>query len=427
MSSQASIDAGGNASSADAAIAKSKGSLGDALAGHSNSLGFIRLVLACVVIFDHAFPIGGFGPDILYSLTRGQISMGTLAVYGFFAISGYLIAKSAMSADIVQFMWRRFLRIFPAYWALLFVTAFVVIPIVWVAQGQKLLSYFSLGGNGPYRFVSSNWTLHIGTYGIYDVFQKTTPYGRSIGASAVNGSIWTLIYEWNAYLLIAVLLVFGIFKRAKLVVPLVTAVFAVLEVVLIVDPRAIGLLIPWLADPYAIQLTLVFLFGSCIAVYSKRIPFSNALGIFCAVIVLYTLHDGGFTLIGIPAAVYLVLYLGARLPAWFHRIGSKNDYSYGVYIWGFLVEQTLAWVGLYKLGYFPLAIGTLIISLGMAWLSWHVIEKRAMGLKDWGPGRGIKYWWDANLARRQRIRERAAGRPAVALAPTTAPLTEEAQ
>jgi peptidoglycan/LPS O-acetylase OafA/YrhL len=424
VSSATATDIEGNVPAGDGVGGVAR-TIGDALRGHSNSLGFLRLLLACVVIFDHAFPIGGFGPDILYSLTKGQLSMGTLAVYGFFAISGYLIAKSAMSADIVQFMWRRFLRIFPAYWALLVVTAFAVIPIVWVAQGGKLASYFAWGGNGPYRFVYANWSLRIGTYGIYDVFQKTTPYGHQIGASAVNGSIWTLIYEWNAYLLIALLLVFGIFKRAKLVVPLVTAVLAVLQVVLLVEPHAVSNLIPWLADQYSIQLTLVFMFGSCMAVYSKRIPFSNALGIFCAIVVLYTLHDGGFTLIGIPAAVYLILYLGARLPAWFHRIGSKNDYSYGVYIWGFLVEQTLARVGLYKLGYFPLAIGTLIISLGMAWLSWHVIEKRAMSLKDWGPGRGISYWWDRNLARRARVRERPV--PAKPIAPpATTGMTEEA-
>lgn len=400
MSSATATDIEGNVPPASSAIREPL-SISEALAGHRNSLGFIRLALASIVIFDHAFPIGGFGPDVLLKLTRGQLSMGTLAVYGFFGISGYLIAKSAMSADIVQFMWRRFLRIFPAYWALLIVTAFVIIPIVWVAQGQKLLSYFGLGGAGPYRFVYANWTLNIGTYGIYDVFQKTTPYGRQIGASAVNGSIWTLIYEWNAYLLIAVLLLFGIFTRAKLVVPLVTAVLAVLQIVLIVAPDKVIQLVPWAANQYTIVLTLIFMFGSCIAVYGKLIPFSNGLGILCGVIVVYTLREGGFTIIGVPAGVYLVLYLGARLPSWFHRIGAKNDYSYGVYIWGFLVEQLLARIGVYKLGYFPLAIGTLVVSLGMAWLSWHVIEKRAMSLKDWGPGRGIRYWRDTYLARRR--------------------------
>ena len=247
--------------------------ISDALAGHNNSLGFIRLVLASVVIFDHAFPLGGFGADPFFALSRGQASLGSIAVDGFFGISGYLIAKSAMSADILQFMWRRFLRIFPAYWVVLILTAFVVIPIVWVAQGQSLATYFHVSGPGPVRFVLGNWTLHIGTYGIYDVFAKTTPYGQLIHSSAVNGSIWTLIYEWNCYLLIGVLLVFGVLKRAKIVVPIITGFLFIVQVVLFVSPTAIPQFIPWLSDQYTIMLTLTFLLGSCVAIYSKQIPY----------------------------------------------------------------------------------------------------------------------------------------------------------
>src|SRR5690554_1974512 len=99
----------------DVVVVESKHTtLGSALQGRSNSLGVIRLVLALLVIVDHAFPLGGFGLDPVWELTRGQASLGLLAVGGFFAISGYLIAKSGLSGDVVQFLWRRFLRIFPA-------------------------------------------------------------------------------------------------------------------------------------------------------------------------------------------------------------------------------------------------------------------------------------------------------------------------
>ena len=74
-------------------------SLSDALAGHRNSLGVIRLVLASAVIFSHAFPLGGWSTDDpMKTLTKGQESIGGFAVLGFFAISGYLIAKSGMKA-----------------------------------------------------------------------------------------------------------------------------------------------------------------------------------------------------------------------------------------------------------------------------------------------------------------------------------------
>lgn len=366
--------------------------LGDALRGHNNSLGFIRLILASAVIFDHAFPLGGFGADPFFTLTRGQASMGSIAVAGFFAISGYLIAKSGMSADVVQFMWRRFLRIFPAYWVVLLFTAFIVAPILWVSQGDNFLSYFRSSPNGALHYFTANWTLNIGTYGIHDLLTNTTPYGRSIHGSALNGSIWTLVYEWGCYLLVAVLLVFGVLKRARVVVPLITLFLAAVQVVTIVDPSAVNTILPLLSDGYRVQLTLTFMYGACLAVYSKQVPYTNGLGILSGLVMLYTLRYGGFSLLGTAAGAYFVMYLGARLPKQLQWVGAKNDYSYGVYIYGFLVEQVLAFAGLYKFGYLPYVLVSLVVSLGLAWLSWHGIEKWAMSLKDWGPGRGWRHW-----------------------------------
>ena len=133
--------------------------LGDALRGHSNALGVIRLALAALVIVDHAFPLGGFGPDPVWALTRRKTSLGLLAVGGFFAISGYLIAKSGMSGDIVQFIWRQFLRIFPAFWVVLLVTALIVAPILWVSQRGNLADFFGMTLQGPLHYLSVNWTL----------------------------------------------------------------------------------------------------------------------------------------------------------------------------------------------------------------------------------------------------------------------------
>jgi peptidoglycan/LPS O-acetylase OafA/YrhL len=388
-------------------------SLGVALAGNNNSLGLLRLILASIVIFDHAFPLGGYGTDPFFELTHGQASLGTIAVGGFFAISGYLIAKSGQSGDVVQFMWRRVLRIFPAYWVLLIFTAVIVGPLVFIAQGENIADYFHLGGAGPFTFLSLNWTLNIGTYGIYDLFTTTTPYGELIGSSAVNGSIWTLIYEWNCYLMIAVLVLFGVLKNAKIVVPVLTAGFLLLQVLLAVDPQAIGVLVPRLADPYTVSLTLTFLFGSLLAVYSSKVPFDDRIGILAGLVFIISLRYGGFSTVGTAAGAYLVMYLAARLPARLHWIGRKNDYSYGIYIYGFLVQQVLAFVGLHRVGYVVYTLTALVVTAGLAWLSWHLVEKRAMALKSRGPGRGVLYW-------RDRVRARFLDRKANVQAPRAA-------
>ena len=378
----------------DEKVEAKKLSIGEALAGNANSLGLLRLLLASLVIFDHSFPLGGNGHEPFWSATRGQTSLGGFAVAGFFAISGYLIAKSGMSGDVVQFMWRRTLRIFPAYWLVLLVTAFLVGPVLWVLDGHAFANYFTWGGNGPFTYFFANWSLNIGTYGIYDLLTETTPYGRLIDSSAFNGSIWTLIYEWKSYLIIAALVAFGVLKNARILVPILALFFLIMQVAATANFGAVIAMFPSVADTYMISLGMTFLFGSVIAVYSKQIPFDDRLGIFAGLLLVLTLRYGGFSTIGTAAGAYFVLYLAARLPRRFHWVGRKNDYSYGVYIYGFLVQQVLAYFGVYKLGYLPFALIALAISLGCAWLSWHLVEKRAMSLKNWGPGMGFRYWFD---------------------------------
>lgn len=376
--------------SADASLR----SIGVGLRGHDNALGFIRLVLAFFVLVDHTFPLGGFGPDFGGKYTHSQAHLGELAVAGFFAISGYLIAKSGMSADVVQFLWRRVLRIFPGFLVVLGVGAFVVGPIIWVLDGHSLPSYFSLAPTSPWHYIASNWTLTVGSFGIKDVFQNTTPYGHLTGASVLNGSLWTLEFEWACYLVIALLCACAVLVKARPIVAVLTAVVAIGQIVQLVAPGTMGRIIPLFDSSLMLWMSYPFMVGALIAVYSRSIPLDNRLGIGSGVVLVLTLLNGGYAVFGVPAGVYFVLWLGAVLPAPFRRVGRVNDYSYGVYIYGFLVQQTLAYFGLYKLGFFPYLLGATIVTAACAWLSWHVVEKRAMMLKDWGPGRGIAHWWE---------------------------------
>ena len=366
-------------------------SIGTALRGHQNSLGVIRLVLASLVIVDHAFPLGGFGEDPFWRYTGGQTSLGGIAVGGFFVISGYLIVKSGMSADILQFIWRRIIRIFPAFWGVLLFTAFVVGPIAWLARRGSLTEYFSLGPGGPFAYFTSNWTLTIGTYGIHDIFIGT-PYGQVTEASVFNGSLWTLAYEWGFYMLIALLAVSGVLARARIIVPILTAFLLIAQTVVLLTPVDMGALLPVLADPQVMFLGSTFLVGSTIGIYSDKIPYDNRLGILSGLVFFGSLFYGAFAIFGVVAGGYFVMYMAARLPSSMQWIGAKNDYSYGIYIYGFLVQQCLAALGLYRWGYWPYMLMALPITFVLAWLSWHVIEKRALGLKSWGPGRGITFW-----------------------------------
>ncbi|MDR6904643.1 peptidoglycan/LPS O-acetylase OafA/YrhL [Agromyces sp. 3263] len=386
------------------------GSISEALAGHRNSLGVIRLVLATMVIFDHAFPLGGFGPNPSLGWSRGQESIGGFAVAGFFAISGYLIAKSGLNSDVVQFLWRRVLRIFPAFWLVLLVGAAIVGPIAWTVSGRSLSSYLTFGPGGPVAYVISNADLTMRQWGIHDIFIET-PYGQVVDGSVFNGSLWTLVYEFGCYLIIALFVLFGILRRARLVVVGVTVFYFIMEIVSIVAPGTAGQVFPNFGDGYTLKLGLIFLIGSCIALYSKEIVFHDGLALLSMVVVIATLRTGGWTVIGYPAFAYVLLWFAARLPKSMQWIGAKNDYSYGMYVYGFLVQQSTAALGLYKLGYLPWVAITIAIAAGCAWVSWHAVEKHALALKDWGPGRGVRYWYESFLGWVRAIRGRRA-RPA---------------
>lgn len=382
-------------------LASSERSLSAALSGANNSLGVLRLVLASLVIFTHGFPLGGFGEDPLWNISRGQASLGTIAVGGFFAISGYLVAKSGQSTDFMQFAWRRSLRIFPAFWGVLFFAAFVVGPIIWLFDGHNLSSYFTLSVGGPFTYVTSNFFLNIGTYGIHDIFATTTPYGGLTDSSVFNGALWTLSYEWLCYLVIGTLVVSGAIVRAKILIPIIAGGLVVVRVAFMVDETRVGQILPAFADPQLIWLLMVFMFGATLAVYSRSVPYSNGLGILSGVLFVVTLRYGGFEIIGLAAGAYFVLYLGAALPVWFQKIGRSSDYSYGMYIYGFVVQQVTAYFGLHKLGYVPYVVGCIVITFAFAWASWHLIEKRAMKLKNLGPGRGLTYWRETIAEARQ--------------------------
>ncbi|WP_374010347.1 acyltransferase family protein [Leifsonia sp. LS-T14] len=358
------------------------------LRGHDNALGLIRLVLALAVLVSHTWPLGGFGHDPGGTITRGQTTLGGLSVAGFFAISGYLITKSGMSADVVQFLWRRVLRIFPAFLLVLLLTSLVLGPVIWTLDGHPPIAYFGRSGASPWHYIASNWTLAVHSFGVRDVFQFSTPYGRETGASVLNGSTWTLEYEWACYIMVAILLVVGVLRRARSVILVVAGAILAAQIIDLITPGALG----GMTNSLFLTLAAPFAVGAVFAVYSRVIPLTAGWGLTAGVVLIGTLLLGGYAVIGVPAGVYFILWLGSAIPGRLRRVGQTNDISYGVYLFAFPVQQTLAYAGLYRLGVAPMILVAAAIVLGLSWLSWRFIERPAMSLKGWGPGRGLAFW-----------------------------------
>lgn len=367
--------------------------ISESLNGHRNSFGAIRLGLALLVIVSHSFPLGGWGTDPT-SAWSGQTHIGTIAVIGFFGVSGYLVTKSAVSADVVQFFWRRALRLLPAFWLSLAVVAFVLGPIVWLMDGRELGSYFSPTNDGPVGYVVSNVTTFVKQWGIHDIFQTTTPFGVETGDSAVNGSIWTLRHELLAYVVVGGFAVIGALRHSRVLVPILAAFLAILHIINTASPGAAGQIFFVLGMTKVLPLLYAFFVGSTFALYSRQIPVTTAMGIGAAAVFFLTWWKGGLYTFGVPAFVYMLIWLASALPKRMQKIGNEGrpDLSYGVYLYGWPVQQFLAYVGLASAGYVVYTLASVALSLAFAVLSWYLIERPALALKDIGPGRGISYW-----------------------------------
>jgi peptidoglycan/LPS O-acetylase OafA/YrhL len=361
------------------------GKLGQNFDPKRNSLNFLRLVLALTVIASHAIGLGQFGNDWI----GNRSTIGEVAVYGFFGISGYLIAGSAVRNSFGRYLWQRFLRIFPAFWVCLVVTAFGFGVIAWlyVPGHGSLWTYLTQSG-GPIDYLSHNYLLRIKQQTISGTLAGV-PY-----ASVWNGSLWTLFYEFVCYVMLGLLALTRILRRRLLVVLLAASVW-VAEIVVTSVP-GLNAHVNALNNPDLMRVLIlvpIFLTGTLIYLYQETLPDSGWLAIGSGVLVVVglalplgnTLPGYTLTSMDLTAAfiTYPLLWLGVHLPL--QRVGATNDYSYGMYIYAFPIQQLLALWGIYRWGYVPYLLSAVVLTAAAAVASWWLIEKRALRLKAWSP------------------------------------------
>jgi hypothetical protein len=183
----------------------------------SNGIGFLRLFFAAIVLWSHAYGIGGFGWDPIGHVDDGLIA-GMLAVGGFFVLSGFLITRSYETVgNALRFIWHRVLRIFPAFWVCLVVTAFCFAPLAYVHE-RGTLAGFLAAPESPLTYIARNVLLVIAQPNIRGLLANVpAPF-------MLNGSLWTLAYEFGCYLAVAALGIVGIIRRTPALVAIASLV-----------------------------------------------------------------------------------------------------------------------------------------------------------------------------------------------------------
>jgi peptidoglycan/LPS O-acetylase OafA/YrhL len=374
--------------------------VGEAFSPRHNSFNFIRLAFCLTVIFSHAVPLGGFGDEWILG---GRITMGNLAVYGFFCLSGFLIAGSATRNRTGRYLWQRFLRIMPAYWLCLIVTAFIIGALAWIHQTHPsscsiTSCYYTIGHDGPFSYVYHNFLLGVNQYNI-----GTTPFGGPV-PFFWNNSVWTLLPEVCCYLFLAALASLKLLHRRHVVAGLACGLWLVEVVIAWRGPaNVVHSFGPFVLNPSlvlgVISLGPAFLAGAVLFLYRDKVPDSGWLalgfvGVFVAGSCVPFFGENqarfshflpGSTSVMAPALAYPLIWLGIHLPSLFRRVGARNDYSYGVYIYGWPVLQLLGIWGVQRWGYAAYTATAIAGSVALAILSWHLVEKRALSLKKVDP------------------------------------------
>jgi peptidoglycan/LPS O-acetylase OafA/YrhL len=358
-------------------------SLAEAFDPRANSIGFLRWLMAILVIFAHAGPLAGFygGKDLGTTISSEQ-SLGGVAVAGFFFFSGYLITQSRRGrSTIFRYFWRRSLRIFPAFWLALLGTAFALAPIAWIKETGSIEGFWGADTESPLTYFIHNMWLDLGQRNIAGM-GGSLPLAE-LGARDWNGSAWTLIYEFKAYILVGFMGLFGILGHRFLATAVASAII-VLNACTWAGVGDLAAIHPALGNAFNVMFLAPFAFGMLFALWGEKIPIDDRLAVFGLVVALVTYDVGGWNIYGQFGFCYVLMWFAiraTRLNNW-ERFG---DLSYGVYIYAWPLMTFGAFFGLQDHGWLVYHVVIVVAVHIAAYISWHLIELPAMSLKAWTP------------------------------------------
>jgi peptidoglycan/LPS O-acetylase OafA/YrhL len=343
------------------------------LAGkEENSFDAIRLGLATLVIFEHSYFLisNRFDGEPLYRLTGGQYNFGASAVCMFFAISGFLVTRSwVMTENLQRYLAKRVARIVPGFLVATFVACVLLGPFI--------------AGDPAHFLAQQKWLpIAISALALRQVDVIGVLAGNAV--NLVHGTLWTIKYEFDCYLLIALIGSLGLLSPRRawaIYLSLFAGLFAARAgwIQLPVFDHGIAALLISSPDQWP-ALFPFFFAGSAFYLYRDYIVKTAA--VFAGAILLLALSCamGGMYWALMIGGTYAVIYLALSSSAHLVLFGKRVDLSYGVYLYGWPVGQTLLYFTHQKLSPLPLFALTMAVTLVVAYASWRVVERPSLDI-----------------------------------------------
>jgi len=321
----------------------------------SNNFDFLRFAAATLVVVAHAYAL-----QIGYSqigLHDPVMLVGRAALAALLAASGYLIAASWEStASLLRFAWKRFLRVAPALIPAILVTLFLVGPLMTsFPRGDYFAALLSPEGLAAVPFFENG--------GVIGLFQENP-------VTYVNGSLWTIPLEVALYGVVAALGVAGLLHRRG-ALPVLIAVNILVWFCWFDDARMAK-----------VRFSLYFLIGAYLYLHRERLTLRPAIAGGLFILLVVSAMTPLATLAGVIAIPYLTIY-AAHIPIpLLNTFGRYGDFSYGIYLYHYPVQQTLIQVTANTLTLPTLFGVSFLVAFAFAFFSWHAIEKRALAAKN---------------------------------------------
>jgi peptidoglycan/LPS O-acetylase OafA/YrhL len=352
------------------------------IARDQNHFDELRLLAAWFVLFSHCYPLSGQTLGDPFARTFGLDTLGGVGVSIFFVLSGYLVTLSWQRSDTVSdFLWKRVRRIFPALVWCVLVCVFCIGPLL---TTLSVHDYLANAQTWRYLHTATAWHIQFALPGVFG--SLPTP-------NVVNGSLWSLPYEIRCYAALVVVGILPLTLRSK---TLLVVIVLIVALVLRNERGAVRLHEPLFAmDYYANKLGLHFAIGALIASWRGALAhWTNWFWLSAVVLVgIFNFEQSTFKEVGYVLMIsLLILALGLHTQWMPHLPESMGDWSYGLYLWAFPVQQFLVQTKSHvNLGFAWFAVLCTFISLLCAALSWYLVERR---------------WLTKNLAMLSWIRKR---------------------